>query len=171
MSKKNDIPKASNGKAPEFDLDGARVPYGDKEASDFVPEKSFWKHSPLGRTLTLRNKTGKTIAGLITGGIGVATGVDVSAIINPIIGVPPMEQLFELFGQLNIESILMLVGGLIVMAIASFATSKKWFTAQMKKEFLDIWGEFKRARLPESEGGKKVTDSEKPSYSISLWIS
>lgn len=41
MSKKNDIPKASNGKAPEFDLDGARVPYGDKEASDFVPEKSF----------------------------------------------------------------------------------------------------------------------------------
>ncbi|MAO65051.1 MAG: hypothetical protein CL666_08625 [Balneola sp.] len=162
MSNDKDIPNeyVSDGEMPLHDLDDAYVDGPEREPYFREPKKKF-KDTAFGRTILLKNKTGKTIAGVITGAIGVVTGVDISAIINPIIGVPPMEQFIEQFGQLNIESILMLLAGLVVMAFASFAAGKKWFTSSMKKEFIDIWQEFKKARLPESEGGKKVSASEK----------
>lgn len=162
MSKKIDIPKASNGEAPEFDLDGARVPYGDRDLDSFMKKSkgNFWKHHAFGRTLTLRNKTGKTLAGVLGTAAGVFTGVDITPIINTVTGGTEMEFLADAG---LIEIVITVVTFLLVAGVS-------WITAYFKlpksfrgkiTQFIEVASsELEKAVDEESEKGRKITRNE-----------
>jgi hypothetical protein len=162
MSNDKDIPKVSNGEAPEFDLDSAKVPYGDRDLDSFMKKSkgNFWKHTAAGRTLTLRNKTGKTIAGVLTTAVGVVTGLDLSPIITPIMGGTEMDFLADMG---LIEIIITAATFLLVAGVSWIGAYFKLPSAFQRKltQFIEVAStELEKAVDEESEKGRKVTRNE-----------
>ena len=133
-----------------------------------VPEKAkknFFKHTPLGRTLSLRNKTGKTLAGLAVTVIGTTTGLELDLISNPTSNIEAMELIKELLFNFAQSEDWVIIATSIVLLLTTVTGSmlvyKGVITKRMQKEFEDVIKAVRQARDAQSDGGAKFTRAEK----------
>lgn len=164
MSKNtNDIPNESVGdsKLPLHDFDDAYVDVPERDLDSFVHTKtSFWKDRPLGRTLSLRNKTGKAIAGVLATGIGFFTGVDITPFIEPLTGGEEMDFLADA-GLIEIG--ITIVTFIVVAGVSWLGAYFKLPKSFQKKitQFIEVAAtELEKAVDEESERGRKITRNE-----------
>ena len=161
MSKKNHIPyeTVSDGKLPMHDFDDAYVDVPDRP-NMIKPRKKRFSETAFGRTILLKNKTGKLIAGVLTTGIGIFTGIDLSPIINPLTGGNDMDFLFDAgIIEIAITAItFLLVAG--VSWIGAYFKLPRKFTVKIER-FLHVASEeIEKAVSEESEKGRKITKNE-----------
>ncbi|MAO66243.1 MAG: hypothetical protein CL666_14705 [Balneola sp.] len=143
-----------------------KVPYGDMDREERmdafmheVPRKKF-SETAFGETVLLRNRTGKTILGVLAGAVSVFTGFDIQPIINPLTGGTEMEFLFDAgLIEIVITAVTFLVVAGVSWAGAYFKLPRK-FTVKIER-FLHIASEeLEKAVDEESEKGRKVTKNE-----------
>ncbi|HSH25402.1 MAG TPA: hypothetical protein VLA13_07680 [Massilibacterium sp.] len=126
----------------------------DKDLDDFIIKgKSFWKDKPLGRTLSLRNKMGKTIAGIGLGALATFTGIDLTHLIEPTLNIGIMEDL----------SLIQIIITVIAMAV-TFGLGYFKVSPNLKGK-LDVLVEYVADELvkatdSKSEQGQKITRNE-----------
>lgn len=144
---------------PEFDY-----VEGNEDVLKVAIKKSFWKDTAFGRTLSLRNKSGKIIA---TGLVGIGSsflpapiGPWVSKTVNSLLtiqtGVPIM-------GELNLLQIGITIGVMILLAVIPmlFPSLRGKAVWKVIKSRVDaVADEIVKAIDKESDGGKKITRSE-----------
>jgi len=112
------------------------------------PKRNFWKDTPFGRTLSLRNKTGKTIATVALGALATFTPINLTYLIQP-----TMEDLSLL------QTIITILGFIISFAAGYFKLSPNL------KGKLDVAVEYLSDELvkvtdAKSDQGSKITRSE-----------
>ena len=123
-------------------------------------KRNFWKHSPFGRTLSLRNKTGKTIGGVVLSIVGSYTGIKLDII--PKQTIDPMLLLLQELAFLNDPIILVVTVALALLAIGTgYLIHKGYITEAMGTEIKSLLSSIKDARQPDSPGGKEFTSEER----------
>lgn len=112
--------------------------------------KKFFRKHPLGRTLSLRNKTGKGIASVALGIVGVKTGVDLGGLAE---AAPVLQPLVETTWT---QILIMVVGFMSSIAAARWGLSEV-----LLKEIRDVAEVYIRAKDPNSEDGANLSEKEK----------
>ncbi len=132
-----------------------------------APKKNFWKHTPFGRTLSLRNKTGKTIAGFGLSVIGAITGVQLDFI--PQETIQPMFLLLQdLATDFTITQTLIAISGVIIAFVIGFFVKNKALASKLEEIADDVSDELIKATDPKSDGKEKITRNEVKSMVLSL---
>jgi hypothetical protein len=152
-----------NGKVRDVKLKEVDVP-------DLPPveiKKSFWNDKPLGRTLSGKNKTGKTIIGGVGAVITTITSLDLTgviSVINLIAGITEMELLTGLTGLFSgfefAEWGTIIVCVALTMFVTWLATTGR-ITQKFATALTDIIKEYREAKSKTSEDGEKISDKEK----------
>lgn len=175
-----DIPETDGEygvQSPDDDKDNDGVPDIAEEEMDKVPEeskeyyerkreKSFWKDKPFGRTLTLRNKTGKTIAGT---GVAIGSmflpgpvGEIVSTVFNGLITIQTgasMDFVTDMsFLQMAIAALVVIIPMLLKWKFPALKEKAAW---SIINERLDnVADKLIEVVDEDSEEGKKITRNE-----------
>jgi hypothetical protein len=134
-----------------------------------VPEKTkknFWKHTPFGRTLSLRNDSWKKALKIAGGTVGTIltayTGIKLDFI--PKSNTEPMLLLIENF---SLESLFgdpvsgIITAVVIILAVFSgYIIRKGWLSKKAIDKIKTALNEFKKAKNENSPGGKNLTEGE-----------
>ena len=112
------------------------------------PKRNFWKETPFGRTLSLRNKTGKTIATVALGALATFTPINLTYLIQP-----TMEDLSLL------QTIITILGFIISFAAGYFKLSPN-LKGKLDVVVEYLSGELVRVTDAKSDQGSKITRSE-----------
>lgn len=127
------------------------------------PKRTFWKHTPFGRTLSLRNKTGKTITSVALSLVGIYTGIEFNFI--PKQTIEPMFLLFsntQLLELINDPIALIVTIALLLFTVFSgWLIHKGFITDRISTEIKEVLSKVKDARDPDSPGGAEFTKEER----------
>lgn len=127
------------------------------------PKPSFFKDTAFGRTLSLRNTTGKTIAGVGVSAIAALTGIKLNLIPNQIL--KPMDfiqDLFQTFAQSQDWVIIAIsITVFLTTALISFFVSKGYITKSIAKKINNVIENVAATKHPDSPGGVKTTPEER----------
>lgn len=126
-------------------------------------DTSFFKDSAFGRTLSLRNKTGKTIAGVGLSVLGAFTGIKLDVIPQQIF--EPMDLLQQILQTFANSQDWVIVGTSIVLfiipLIIGLLVHKGYITKAIGKKITNVIKTVGDAKHPDSPGGTKVTAEER----------
>jgi len=140
-----------------------------------VPEKTkknFWKHTPFGRTLSLRNDNWKKIL-KVAGGIGgvaltAYTGIKLDLI--PKQTIDPMYLFIENFSleALFGDPISVIITTVVILLVlfSGYIIRKGWLSKKAVDKIKDLLQEYKKARHENSPGGKGLTPEEEAKLSV-----
>lgn len=148
----------------EENLEKASGAEYDSIAEAAIPD-TFWKDHPLGRTLSLRNKTGKTIVGVL-GGIGsnfipgpiggwIDKGIDVLITTQTGVG---MEVFDMSLLQIGITALAFLIAWGLPSIIPAIKEKTAWKVVKGRLD--DVADEVVAAVDKDSKGGKSITKNE-----------
>lgn len=128
------------------------------------PKRKFWKHTPLGRTLSLRNDSLKK-AVKIVGSIGVSAVTAYTGIKIDIIPKQTIESMFLILQELSFLNdpvvIIILIALGLFGVFSGWLIHKEFISHEMGEEFKQLLKAAKDARDPDSPGGKKYTPEER----------
>jgi len=134
----------SDGKLPMHDLN--RVEYEKKDFNNY--KRNFWKDTALGRTLSIRNKTGKTIATIGLGALATFTQIDLTYLIP------------QTMNELSVLQIIITVLGFgLSFAIGYFKLSPK-LKGKIDAVVEYLSDELVRATDAKSDRGSKISRAE-----------
>lgn len=164
MSDTNQIPKKEIPKHRLVDYDNYR-PISDKDLVDIpdVPKRNFWKNTPFGRTLSLRNPTGKTIVGIVLSAVGTVTGIKLDFIPKQTI-----DSMLVLIQNLSVESIIsdpislaVTISVVLITVFTAYLIRKGWLNKAAIDKIKNALNEVKKAKNENSPGGSLLTAEEK----------
>ena len=135
-----------------------------------VPEKyrrNFWKHTPFGRTLSLRNDSWKKVLKIV-GGIAGAVLTAYTGIELDIIPKQTIEPMFLLFSNTQLLelindpiAIIVTIALLLFTVFSGWLIHKGFITDRISTEIKEVLSKVKDARDPDSPGGAEFTQEER----------
>ena len=166
MNNQNHIPKKDIPEHSLGDYSGRPITKDDLVEVPEKPKKNFWKHTPFGRALSLRNENWKKalkIAGAVGGSILTAyTGIKLDLI--PKKTTDPMYLFIEnfsleaLFG--DPISAIITVAVILLVLFSGYIIRKGWLNKKAIDKIKDALNELKKAKHENSPGGKSLTEGE-----------
>lgn len=119
-----------------------------KRVSFKRPKRNFWKDTPFGRTLSLRNGTGKTIATIGLGALATFTPINLTHLIQP-----TME-------DLSLLQTIITILGFIVSFLAGYFKISPNIKGKLDAVVEYLSDELVKVTDAKSDQGSKITRSE-----------